>query len=118
MDRYLAVVLHCHIPWVLGEGVWPHGVHWLHQAAADSYLPLWEELSRLEEGAVSVSFTPVLLRQLGDADWQADFRSYLTERRDAARRDEGEFERRGEGTQAGLARFWAGVFEERLRRFE
>ena len=118
MDRYLGIVLHCHIPWVLGEGVWPHGVHWLHQAVADSYLPLWEELSRLEEGAVSVSFTPVLLRQLEDAGWQADFRSYLTERRDAARRDEGDFERRGEGAQAGLARFWAGMFEERLRRFE
>ena len=118
MSKHLSIILHGHIPWVLGEGVWPHGVHWLHEAAADSYLPLIEELSQLEEGGVAVSFTSVLLRQLLDRGWQEDFRAYLAERRDAAQADEREFAAEGRRQEAELARFWVEVYQGRRRLFD
>ena len=37
--RFL-LVLHGHIPDVVGHGVWPHGINWLYEAAAETYLPL------------------------------------------------------------------------------
>ena len=37
-------VLHSHLPWVLHHGRWPHGVDWLNEAAAETYLPLWRML--------------------------------------------------------------------------
>ncbi len=117
MARHLSIILHCHIPWVLGEGVWPHGSHWLHEAAADSYLPLIEELSQLDTGGVAVSFTPVLLRQLMDRGWQDDFRAYLVERRDAARADEREFADGGRRSKADLACFWADEYDRRRKLF-
>ena len=30
--------LHAHLPWVLHHGRWPHGVDWLNEAAAETYL--------------------------------------------------------------------------------
>src|SRR5437867_5785372 len=33
----LLLVLHAHLPWVLGHGRWPHGESWLYEAAAEFY---------------------------------------------------------------------------------
>src|SRR5439155_1540542 len=35
-----ALVLHTHLPFVLGHGRWPHGSDWLMEVAAGCYLPL------------------------------------------------------------------------------
>jgi predicted glycosyl hydrolase (DUF1957 family) len=34
------LVLHTHLPYVLGHSTWPHGTSMLYEAAAECYLPL------------------------------------------------------------------------------
>ena len=38
------LTLHAHLPWVLNHGVWPHGMDWVNEAAAETYVPLLMEL--------------------------------------------------------------------------
>lgn len=58
----LAIVLHTHMPWVLGHGTWPFGEEWLWEAISCSYLPL---LDLLDSGApLTLSMTPVVADQL------------------------------------------------------
>ena len=78
------LVLHSHIPYVLGHGTWPHGSQMLYEAAADSYIPLlWmlEELSY--EGIqprVVVSLSPITMEQLADERFKDWFVNYLNEK--------------------------------------
>jgi 1,4-alpha-glucan branching enzyme len=57
-------VLHSHLPYCRRAGRWPHGEEWLHEGAADTYLPLLIALHDLaEEGCpyrLTVGLTPVL----------------------------------------------------------
>ena len=73
------LVLHGHIPAVLGHGVWPHGEDWLYEAAAGSYLPLVDFLDRMHEEGVPVrltlGLTPILLTQLADRRSAWDMRA-------------------------------------------
>jgi 1,4-alpha-glucan branching enzyme len=66
----LCVVLHTHLPWLARHGTWPVGEEWLHQAWAQSYLPLLSMLHRLRrEGRrdlLTLGLTPVLAAQLDD----------------------------------------------------
>jgi predicted glycosyl hydrolase (DUF1957 family) len=60
-------VLHGHIPCALAHGSWPHGMDWLFEAAAESYIPLLEVFEKLRDEDIppraSVSFTQVLMEQ-------------------------------------------------------
>jgi 1,4-alpha-glucan branching enzyme len=62
------LVLHSHLPWLPGHGVWPLGEEWLFQAWAESYVPLVAELDVLAgEGhrdVLTLGVTPVLAAQL------------------------------------------------------
>ena len=62
------LVLHSHLPWLPGHGVWPLGEEWLHQAMVESYLPVVAELDSLAaEGhrdVLTLGVTPVLAAQL------------------------------------------------------
>ena len=66
----LCVVLHTHLPWLARHGTWPVGEEWLHQAWAQSYLPVLSLLHRLRrEGRrdlLTLGLTPVLAAQLDD----------------------------------------------------
>src|ERR1035437_6618311 len=57
----LAIVLHTHMPYVEGFGIWPFGEEWLWEAIATSYLPLLDVLGR---APITLSLTPVLCDQL------------------------------------------------------
>lgn len=87
MTGELAIVLHTHMPYVVGHGTWPFGEEWLWEAIATSYLPL---LDVLERAPFTFSITPVLCEQLVDDRVPGRFRSFLdavrteTHRRDAA----------------------------------
>ncbi|MEN3039770.1 MAG: 1,4-alpha-glucan branching protein, partial [Candidatus Kryptonium sp.] len=63
-------VLHAHIPYCRRAGRWPHGEEWLHEAIAETYLPLLDALYELYEQGVPIrmtlSLTPVLADQLAD----------------------------------------------------
>jgi len=62
------LVLHSHLPWLPGHGVWPVGEEWLFQAWAECYVPLVAELDSLAaEGhrdVLTLGVTPVLAAQL------------------------------------------------------
>jgi 1,4-alpha-glucan branching enzyme len=60
-DGELAIVLHTHMPYVVGFGTWPFGEEWLWEAIATSYVPLLELLGR---APLTLSLTPVLCDQL------------------------------------------------------
>ena len=63
-------VLHSHIPYARQAGMWPHGEEWIHEAIAETYLPLLNALYDLAEEGIeyklTVSVTPVLAEQLAD----------------------------------------------------
>jgi len=51
---YLTFTLHAHLPYVVNHGTWPHGIEWLHEAAAETYLPLLRVLGNLERDGIPV----------------------------------------------------------------
>ncbi len=115
------LVLHAHIPYVLGHGTWPHGARMLYDAAADSYLPLLRTFQELAadgiQPRITLSLTPVLLEQLADARFKEWFPCYLRDRAASAGANAGEFEREGRGHLAYLAGRWADHFGELERYF-
>lgn len=76
----LCVVLHSHLPWVLGHGAWPVGEEWLHQAWTRSWLPVVDVLRRLaDEGRrdlLALGVTPVLAAQLDHPDALREVRTW------------------------------------------
>ena len=78
------LVLHSHLPWVLGHGRWPHGSDWLCEAALDTYLPLLEQLHALEADGISapatIGITPVLANQLASPVFASELRAFLAQR--------------------------------------
>jgi 1,4-alpha-glucan branching enzyme len=108
--KYFSLVLHSHIPYVLAHGSWPHGMDWLYEAAAESYLPLLEVFERLAAEGISartsVSFTPVLMEQLKDPVFVKGFDEYLRMKAAIAAADGAHFERTGNTALRPLAAFW------------
>lgn len=74
-------VLHSHLPYCRMAGRWPHGEEWIHEAMAETYVPLLNVLYDLREEGVdyrlTLSLTPVLAEQLADADISRHFLHYL-----------------------------------------
>ena len=115
------LVLHGHMPAVLGHGVWPHGADWLHEAAAETYLPFVAAARELDSEGVpwraTIGLTPVLCEQLRDPRFPRSFRRYVTHRLRAAGRDAREFARHGHEAEP-LARAWRTHYEEGLALFD
>ena len=114
-------VLHSHIPWVLHHGRWPHGVDWLNEAVAETYLPLWRVLhSRAEAGrplGVTLGMTPVLCEQLAHPDYHRELVAYLEQKIAAAAEDRAWFTRSGEPSFAALATGWERFYRATLEDF-
>jgi 1,4-alpha-glucan branching enzyme len=115
-------VLHSHLPYARQAGRWPHGEEWLHEAAAETYVPLLDALYRLRAEQIpfklTISLTPILLEQLADADIQANFSAYLHDRIEAARGDVLRFEQEPSETFAELARYYLDWYEHTREQFE
>ncbi len=109
-------VLHSHLPYVLSHGRWPHGMVWLSEAAAETYIPLWRSFKKLHEQgkklAVTIGITPVLAEQLSDETFVREFLDYLEMKRRAARVDLEDFIERGETRMAEVAQFWIDWYAE------
>ena len=120
-DKYFSLVLHSHIPYVLAHGNWPHGMDWLYEAAAETYMPLLDVFERLAgEGIVartSVSFTPVLMEQLKDPGFARGFDEYLRMKIEIAVRDRDYFERTGNVALRPLTDFWETWYRKLLDDF-
>lgn len=119
---YLTFTLHAHLPYVVNHGTWPHGMEWLHEAAAETYLPLLRMFYRLERDGLSLpcnlNLSPILLEQLAHPVFRSEFPRYLERKIAAAREDEAYFVSAGEPHFAESARFWQSFFSEDLRDFE
>jgi 1,4-alpha-glucan branching enzyme len=114
-------VLHSHLPWVLHHGRWPHGVDWLNEAAAETYLPLWrvlhERAARRRPIGVTLGLSPVLCEQLAHPDFHAEFATYLDQKIGAAVDDRAYFARTGETALAALAERWERFYRASLEDF-
>jgi len=118
---YLALTLHAHMPYVVNHGTWPHGLEWLHEAAAETYLPLLRMLARLQRDEVpaniNLNLSPVLLEQLTHPHFIAEFPQYLERKINAAREDEAFFLQMGDAHLADVARMWSAFYSTALEDF-
>ncbi len=104
------LILHSHIPYVLGHGTWPHGSVTLYEAAADTYIPLLWMLEELGaegiQARITISFSAVTAEQLADERFKEWFVWYLEDKERAAADNARDFARRGEGHLQHLAELW------------
>lgn len=121
MSGDFCLVLHGHLPWVLHHGWWPHGEYWLHEAAAETYLPLLTLIKECQEegirSPITLGLMPVLLEQLRHPSFKTGFRRWLAERQQRAEQDRLEWLSRGEMHFAGLAERWKAHFEALDKQF-
>jgi 1,4-alpha-glucan branching enzyme len=118
---YLTFTLHAHLPYVVNHGTWPHGIEWLHEAAAETYLPLLRVLANLERDGIALhcnlNLSPILLEQLAHPVFKAEFPKYVERKIVSAREDEAFFTSTGEHHLAETARFWHKFFSDALNDF-
>jgi 1,4-alpha-glucan branching enzyme len=121
-SAYLTFTLHAHLPYVVNHGTWPHGLEWLHEAAAETYLPLLRVVRNLERDGIAlnanVNITPVLLEQLAHPVFKREFPKYLERKIAAAVEDEAYFTQNKEPHLAETARYWQRYFHEALEDFQ
>jgi 1,4-alpha-glucan branching enzyme len=119
---YATLTLHAHLPYVVNHGTWPHGLEWLLEAAAETYLPLLRVLRDLERAnsalRANINFSPILCEQLRHPVFKAELPKYLLRKIDSAQLDRTYFEKTGEPHLASVALFWEQFFEQALRDFE
>lgn len=113
------LVLHSHLPWVLNHGIWPHGMSWVNEAAAETYIPLLQELYKLLDDGyhpkLTIGITPVLCEMLRHPTFIDGFLGYLDERITGALHDYDNFtENKYEDGRIKLAKWWE-EFYERVR---
>ena len=121
MTTHLMLVLHGHIPDVMGHGTWPHGANWVYEAAAETYLPFLDVVERLLDDGVpvkaTIGMTPVLAEQLQDPRFVDGFMRYLGQRANAAARDRLAMRMDGDETGAALAEAWKRFYRARRDQF-
>ncbi|MEN6347649.1 MAG: 1,4-alpha-glucan branching protein domain-containing protein [Armatimonadia bacterium] len=115
------MILHGHIPYVLGHGTWPHGSNMIYEAAAETYIPLlWALEELVHEGIspnITISLSPITVEQLADERFKMWFEAYLTDKQKTAQRDAAEFQARGDGHLAFLAGQWEGRYRSVCEAF-
>ena len=114
-------VLHSHLPYARQAGRWPHGEEWLHEAAAETYIPLLNALNELADDGVparlTLTLTPILIEQLADDDVRRNFLDYLDQKILAAEEDIPRFEQQIDPHMAHLAGFYRDWYGEVRRSY-
>jgi 1,4-alpha-glucan branching enzyme len=102
--------------------MWPHGEEWIHEAIAETYVPLLNALYDLRDDGVpfhlTIGITPILAEQLADPLIIDHFIGYATERAARAARDVDRFEQSGDETFRDLARFYHHWYARLLTSFQ
>ena len=115
-------VLHSHLPYARQAGMWPHGEEWVHEAIAETYLPLLNALYDLEAEGVpfqlTIGITPILAEQLADPLIVDHFVHYAAERAAWAGKDVDRFEQAGDVPMRDLARFYHHWYARGLTSFQ
>src|SRR5947209_13640839 len=119
---YATLTLHAHLPYVINHGTWPHGLEWLLEAAAETYLPLLRVLGELEQAnaplRANINFSPILCEQLRHRVFVAELPRYLQRKIESAQLDQAYFAKNGEEHMVEVARFWERFFAQDLEQFE
>lgn len=114
-------VLHSHLPYARQSGMWPHGEEWVHEAIAETYVPLLDALNELVDDGlnfrITISVTPVLAEQLADATIQEHFLTYAEERAAWAAADISRFSDAGDEAMKKLAIFFHHWYSRVLASF-
>lgn len=107
---YFTFVLHSHLPYVRLAGRWPHGEEMVHQAIAETYIPLLNALNDLKADGyhprLTIGLTPILLEQLADEQVLEHFDMYVEERLTLVEADVARYEASGDAHLAYLARYY------------
>jgi 1,4-alpha-glucan branching enzyme len=116
------LILHSHLPLVLGHGRWPHGSDWLSEVTIGCYLPLIEMLDGLggegRRALATINMSPVLCEQLAHPSFQPEIEGFLRQRLESVRENRVHFERSGEADLADLTRFWERTYRHGLAQLE
>src|SRR5437868_3802802 len=119
---YVTITLHSHLPYVINHGTWPHGLEWLSEAAAETYLPLLRAIGKLEREGIylkpNINLSPILLEQLAHPVFKAEFVNYVARKIEAAAKDQEEYTRKGDTHMARVAEYWQGFFTQAKVDFE
>jgi 1,4-alpha-glucan branching enzyme len=119
---YVTFALHSHLPYVVNHGTWPHGMEWLHEAAAETYLPLLRIFGELEQQGLAlranVNLSPILLEQLSHPEFKDEFPKYLLRKIQAAHKDADDFTLQNDPHMVNVSRFWLHFYEQALRQFD
>ncbi|MFA6471520.1 MAG: hypothetical protein WCU00_05700, partial [Candidatus Latescibacterota bacterium] len=112
----LVLVLHGHLPYVIAHGKWPHGMDWLNEASAETYIPFLKVMDKLiSEGIspkITIGLTPVLSEMLADEVFKEEFQSYLNTKVEAAQIDAKEFSLIGDTGRYELALLWERYYSD------
>lgn len=77
----VAFVLHTHLPWLAGHGVWPVGEEWLFQAWAGSWYPVTRMLLSLaadgHRDVLTLGVTPLVAAQVGNPRLRDDVGTWI-----------------------------------------
>jgi 1,4-alpha-glucan branching enzyme len=115
-------MLHSHLPYARQAGMWPHGEEWVHEAIAETYVPLLNALYDLREEGVryrlTIGITPVLAEQLADPLIVDHFIGYAAERAARAAQDVDRFEAAGDARMRDLARYYHHWYARVLTSFQ
>jgi 1,4-alpha-glucan branching enzyme len=119
---YFTFVLHSHLPYVREAGRWPHGEEMIHEAVAETYVPLLNALFDLKhegiEPRLTIGLTPILLEQMADRDVREHFEVYLQEEIEVARADVKRFDSKGEQRLMELAEFYVRWYQGIMDSYE
>lgn len=114
-------VLHSHLPYARQAGMWPHGEEWVHEAIAETYVPLLDALNELADDDVdfriTISVTPVLAEQLADPLIKSHFLTYAEERAAWAAADIVRFQDAGDDDMRQLAIYFHHWYSRILTSF-
>ena len=119
---YFTFVLHSHLPYVIGHGRWPHGMDWLNEAAAESYIPLLQAFNRLGAGGrgsgVTLGITPILAEMLAAKVFPPGVQGLPAPTRSRRPADDlATFKKLGDDHFASVALMWKTVYGEVKRAF-
>ncbi len=114
MKGYFTFVLHSHLPYVINHGEWPHGMDWLYEAAAETYIPLLREFDVLAADGISpkvtMGITPILAEQLASEKFKYGLIHYLDQKIEAAEENMVEFAKIKNKHLESVAAFWVDYF--------
>jgi len=121
MKGAFTFVLHSHLPYVRKAGRWPHGEEMLHEAIAETYIPLLNALFDLKgEGCtprLTIGLTPILLEQLADPEVLAHFELYVLEKLALVEADIQRHREKGSAHLLYLAEFYLNWYQNILQSF-